>query len=169
MIAVAIPSVADTMIGDSTFGRICRVMIWLLLVPMDRAARTNSRSLMARTSPRTIRAVGIHEVMPMAQTIRMKIPRSSPNAADRGSRNSSIMTSSKGSRGRARNRSVRRISGPSSRLKNPATTPMNEPRNSASSIAVMPTDTEVCPPDIIRAKISRPNWSVPKGCAQLGP
>jgi hypothetical protein len=80
MIAVAIPSVAETMIGDSTFGRIWRRIMSKSEVPIDRAASTNSRSFRARTSPRTMRAVCIHEVMPTSVTIRMKVPPSGPNA-----------------------------------------------------------------------------------------
>ena len=66
MIAVAMPRVAETMIGDSTLGRMCRVISFWLVVPMERAAITNSRSFSASTSPRTIRAVGIQLVTPMA-------------------------------------------------------------------------------------------------------
>ncbi len=74
MIALASPSVAETMIGESTLGKMCRLMMRRSRVPMDCAASTNSRSLMASTSPRTMRAVFIHEVMPMTKTIRMKMP-----------------------------------------------------------------------------------------------
>ena len=43
MIALAMPSVADNMIGDSTLGRMCRPISWAFAVPIDRAASTNSR------------------------------------------------------------------------------------------------------------------------------
>jgi hypothetical protein len=65
-------------------------------VPIDRAERTNSRSFNAKTSPRTIRAVGIQLVIPIAVTIRMKIPVSGPNAPFSGSRNNNIITKSNG-------------------------------------------------------------------------
>ena len=117
MMALATPSVAETMIGLSTLGRMWRRMMRRDGVPMDFAASTNSRSFRARTSPRTMRAVCIHEVMPITKTIRMKMPLSGPKAVRSMSRNSMMMTSSSGSSGRARNRSVKRINGPSSRLK----------------------------------------------------
>ena len=117
MIAVAMPRVAETIIGDITFGRICRRIILPGRVPIERAAKTNSCSFNAKTSPRTIRAVGIHEVIPMAVTIRIKIPVSGPNELERGWRNSITITSNNGNKGRARNKSVRRINSPSIRLK----------------------------------------------------
>ena len=51
MMAFAIPKVAETMIGDKTFGKMWRVMIREFFVPMERAERTNSRSFNAKTSP----------------------------------------------------------------------------------------------------------------------
>ena len=54
-------------------------------------------------------------LLPMLLTIRMKMPVEGPKAARRGSRNSVTATSSSGNSGSARNRSVSRISGPSSR------------------------------------------------------
>ena len=48
--ALAIPSVAETMIGDRIEGRICREMIRRAGVPIERAASTNSRSLIESTS-----------------------------------------------------------------------------------------------------------------------
>ena len=168
IIAFAIPKVAETIIGDITLGRMWRRINRVLVVPMDLAASTNSRSLSASTSPRTIRAVGIQLVIPIETVIRIKIPFSGPNALFKTSRNNNIITSKMGSRGSARNKSVIRINRLSRRLKNPAKTPMKLPSTSAKSMAVNPTAIEVCPPAIIRARVSRPNWSVPKGCAQFG-
>ena len=151
------PKVADTIIGDSTFGKMWRVIIREFFVPIERAERTNSRSFNAKTSPRTIRAVGIQLVIPIAVTIKMKIPVSGPNAPFNGSRNNSIITNSNGKIGNAKNRSVRRIKGPSKKRKNPAKTPTNVPKTNDRPIAAKPTEIEVCPPAIIRAKVSRPN------------
>ena len=117
MIAEAMPSVAETMMGDITLGRMWRSTRRWDGVPIERAASTNSRSFSASTSPRTIRAVCIHEVAPIAVTIRRKIPPSGPKPFDSGSRNSVTINSSKGSSGSARNRSVSRIRCPSRRLK----------------------------------------------------
>ena len=72
------PSVADTVIGDRTLGRTCRLIMRRAGVPMEREAMTNSRSFSASTSPRTIRAVCIQEVMPMTKTISMNMPVSGP-------------------------------------------------------------------------------------------
>ncbi len=107
------PSVAETMIELSTFGRICLRMMRYSRMPLDFAAMMNSWLLIVSTSPRTIRAVCIQLVMPITKTMRMKMPVSGPKAARSVSRNSIRMTSSSGKSGRARNRSVSRISGPS--------------------------------------------------------
>ena len=117
MIALAMPKVAETMIGLSTLGRMWRVMMRRRRVPMLRAAVTNARSRSASTSPRTMRAVCIQLVMPMTNTTSRKIPVSGPKAARRLSRKSMMTTSSSGSSGSARNMSVPRISRPSSGLK----------------------------------------------------
>ena len=104
----------------------------------------------------------------MEITIRMKMPVSGPSLAESGSRNSITITSSKGSRGRARNRSVRRISGLSRRRKKPADMPIKVPNMTEIDMAVMPTAIETLPPAIKRAIRSRPNSSVPKGNCPLG-
>ena len=117
MIATASPSVADTMMGEITFGRRCRRMIAPDEVPMERAARMNSRSFKASISPRTIRAVCIQLVRPTTTTIRMNIPPSGPKLARSGWRNRVTATNSSGRIGSDRNRSVMRINSPSSRLK----------------------------------------------------
>jgi hypothetical protein len=51
MIAPAMPSVAATITGEITLGRMWRVMIRSDGVPIDRAASTNSRSFSVSTSP----------------------------------------------------------------------------------------------------------------------
>jgi len=117
MIALAMPSVAETMIGLITLGSTWRVIIRLGGVPIERAARTNSRSFIVSTSPRTIRAVCIQLVTPMAKTIRKKIPVSGPKRRDKGSRNSVTIKRRSGNSGSARNRSVSRIRISSSRRK----------------------------------------------------
>ena len=55
MIAAAMPSVASTISGASTFGRMCRTMIAPSRQPTVRAATTNSRSFTLSTVPRVIR------------------------------------------------------------------------------------------------------------------
>ncbi|GIS90538.1 MAG: hypothetical protein CM1200mP20_05790 [Pseudomonadota bacterium] len=82
------------------------------LCPMLCAARTNSRSLIPSTSPRTILAVCIqlgdadHEDDQNEDSIFGAIERTQSIL------NSMILTSSSGNIGRARNRSVKRIKGP---------------------------------------------------------
>ena len=115
MIACAMPSVAATTIGLSAFGKMCSRMMRSGRAPMLRAATTYSHCLMASTCPRTMRAVCIQLVMPMTATISTKMPASRPSEDCSGSRNSIMATSSSGSTGSARNRSVTRISGPSIR------------------------------------------------------
>src|SRR6056297_1313214 len=166
MIAVARPSVADTMIGDRTFGSRCRCTMRKGVVPMERAARMNSRSLRARMSPRTMRAVGIQLVIAMMPTIRTNMPPSGPKAARRGWRKSVTATSRSGRIGSDRNRSVRRISSPSAFLTKPARTPTVVPMIRLRIIAAQPTAIEVRPPWMIWANWSRPSWSVPKGRVQ---
>ncbi|MNT77752.1 hypothetical protein D3C72_2169000 [compost metagenome] len=117
MIAEAMPRVAETMIELMTFGRMCLRITRYSHMPLALAASTNSWLLTASTSPRTMRAVCIQLVTPMTKTIRMKIPVSGPKAALSVSRNSMMITSSSGSSGSARNRSVIRISMPSICLK----------------------------------------------------
>ncbi|MNE81642.1 hypothetical protein D3C80_1783060 [compost metagenome] len=114
MMAEAMPSVAETMIELNTFGRIWRRIMRYSRMPLDFAAMINSWLLIVSTSPRTMRAVCIQLVTPITKTMRIKIPVSGPKAARSVSRNSMRMTSSSGSSGRARKRSVSRISGPSS-------------------------------------------------------
>ena len=118
---------------------------------------------MARISPRTIRAVGIQLVIPIAKTININIPFSGPNAALSGSLKSSIISNKSGKSGKARNKSVSLIRTLSNRLKNPAITPTKVPKNNDKAMAVNPTAIEVCPPCIILAKVSLPSWSVPNG------
>jgi hypothetical protein len=161
--ALATPKVAETMIGDITLGKIWRKIIRRAGV-LDREAKTNSRSFSAKTSPRTIRAICIQDVTPIAITIRIKIPPSGPNEITKGPRN----TISK-SKGRARNRSVKRIKIPSRRRKYSASTPTKVPSKIDRAIAVKPTAMVICPPAKIRASMSRPNWFVPSGWPKFRP
>ena len=92
-------------------------MIFVSVPPIERAARINSRSLIANTSPLTILAVGIQLVIPIDTTIRMNIPFSGPKEVLRGSLNKSIITKSNGRSGSDKNRSVNRINALSSFLK----------------------------------------------------
>ena len=169
IMAFAIPSVAETIIGLRILGSMWRNTIRWRRVPILCAAVTNSRSLMLKTSPRTIRAVCIQLVTPMMTTIKRKIPCSGPNIARNGSRNNMILTSRSGRSGNERNISVKRISGPSRDLTNPATTPISVPRNSAIKAADRPTASETWPPASICANVSWPMLSVPRGWAQTGP
>jgi hypothetical protein len=163
--ALATPKVAETMIGDITLGKIWRKIIRRAGV-LDREAITNSRSFSAKTSPRTIRAVCIQDVTPIAITIRMKIPPSGPNEITKGPRNTITISKRKV---RARNRSVKRIKIPSRRRKYPASTPTKVPSKIDRAIAVKPTAMVICPPAKIRASMSRPNWSVPSWWPKLRP
>jgi hypothetical protein len=71
-IAVATISDAVTMIDDNVFGRMWRRMIRALLMPIETQASTNSRSRIARKSPRTRRAIGGQDTTAMAMiTLRM--------------------------------------------------------------------------------------------------
>src|SRR6056297_4061961 len=133
------------------------------VVPMERAARMNSRSLRARMSPRTMRAVGIQLVIAMMPTIRTNMPPSGPKAARRGWRKSVTATSRSGRIGSDRKRSVRRISSPAAFLTKPARTPTVVPMIRLRIIAAQPTAIEVRPPWMIWASWARPSWSVPKG------
>ena len=115
-------------------------------MPKDLAASTNSLSFTAKTSPLTILAIGIQLVRPIADTINIKIPVSGPKSPLRVSRNSIIITKRRGRRGKARNRSVNRISGPSNLLKKPDITPISVPNKTQSAIAVTPTSNDTRPP-----------------------
>ena len=48
--------VVATMIGEARFGKICTLIILVELAPWDKAAKTNSRSLMVKVAPLTNRA-----------------------------------------------------------------------------------------------------------------
>ena len=168
MMATAMPSAAATMTGLRQLGRMWRKITLRRRVPMLWAAATNSCCLMVSTSPRTTRAVCIQLVMPMMNTMSMKMPCSGPKVARRLSRNNMMMTSNRGSTGRAKNRSVRRMSTPSSRLKKPARTPIVVPRKTDNAMAVMATSSEIRPPTMERATMSRPRLSVPNGWLHVG-
>ena len=77
---MVMPKVADTMIGDITLGRIWPRKSWVLLVPIERAVRINLRSFTARTSPCTMRTVGIQLLMTMDTVIKIKRLFSGPKA-----------------------------------------------------------------------------------------
>src|SRR5262252_5889737 len=80
-----------------------------------------------------------------------------------------MMSSSSGSCGSERNRSVSHISAASILPREmPATAPMITPTVSDISIAVRPTESEIRPPYNMRAKRSCPRSSVPNGCASDG-
>ncbi len=168
IIALAIPRVAETIIGLNTLGKICLEIIRREGAPILWAATTNSCSLSVSTSPRTIRAVCIQLVIPITNTISIKIPVSGPKAARKVSLNNIIITSKSGSSGRAKNKSVKRIKGPSRRLKKPANTPIAVPTNNDNNIATTPTNNDTLPPAITCASVSRPRLSVPIGCSHEG-
>ena len=84
-------------------------------------------------------------------------------------RNSAMVTSRRGSSGRARKRSVSRMSGPSSRLKQPAARPTAVPTVRERAMAAAATASDTRPPASIRARVSRPRRSAPSGWARLGP
>ena len=165
MIACATSRVAATTIGLRALGNTWRRMMRHGPAPTARAAATYSRCRMASTWPRTIRAVCIQLVRPITPTTSTKTPASGPSAARSGSRNSMVLTISRGSTGNARNKSVKRISGPSRRRKKPARTPASVPAVSDSAMAVTPTASDSRPPASSRAKVSRPRLSVPSGWA----
>ena len=63
-----------------------------------------------------------------------------------------MITSSSGRLGRASIRSVKRISGLSSRRKKPDSTPTSVPKVIATSIATTPTASEIRPPNRLRGQ-----------------
>ncbi len=136
---------------------------------MLRAASTNSCCLIDSTSPRTTRAVCIQLVTPMMNTTRRKMPSSGPKRSFSGSRNRRMTTRSNGNSGKARNRSVTRMSGPSSLRKKPESTPMPVPRMSPKIMAANPTASDTRPPTSSLASTSRPRLSVPSGWLSDGP
>src|SRR3712207_1341852 len=75
MIAAPTARVAATMIGLITFGRMCLKIKEERVAPIERAASTNSFSLLDRKLARTRRAVGIQVSALMTITIRTKMPR----------------------------------------------------------------------------------------------
>ena len=86
------------------------------------------------------------------------------------SRNRYITSSSSGSVGSARKRSVSHIRAASTQpLAMPATEPTSTPTVSATSMAAKPTASEMRPPYIMRASRSWPRSSVPSGWASDGP
>src|SRR6266581_6222762 len=80
-----------------------------------------------------------------------------------------MTSSSTGSCGNDRNRSVSHISPASTQPRDmPAIEPMMMPAITATAIAISPTASEMRPPYSMRAKRSWPRSSVPNGCAQEG-
>ncbi len=170
MMAAATSMVAATITGPRLLGRMCRTTWREVLAPSARAASTNSFSRRLKNCARTRRATGIQRKPPMTATMRMKMPTSRPKACFSGSRNRKISSSSSGSCGRLRNRSVTHISAASTQPRAmPATAPMSTPTVMAISIAARPTARLMRPPYSMRASMSRPRSSVPIGCCQLGP
>ena len=165
MIAAATSIVAATITGPRLLGRMWRTTWRLVLAPSARAASTNSFSRSEKNCARTSRATGIQRKPPITSTIRMKMPTSRPNVCFSGSRNRKISSSSSGSCGRLRNRSVTHINAASTHPRAmPATAPMTTPTVMAISIAASPTARLMRPPYSMRASRSRPRSSVPNGC-----
>ena len=97
------------------------------------------------------------------------MPSSSPKMLFSLSRNKKISSSSKGSCGRLRKRSVTHISTESTQPRDmPAMEPMTTPTVTAISIAARPTESEMRPPYNMRARMSRPRSSVPIRCPAVG-
>ena len=162
MMAAATSMVAATITGPRLLGRMCRTTWRVVLAPSARAASTNSFSRRLKNCARTSRATGIQRKPPITATMRMKMPTSSPKAAFSGSRNRKINSSSSGSCGRLRNRSVSHISNESTQPRAmPAMAPMITPTVMAISIAARPTARLMRPPYSMRASRSRPRSSVP--------
>src|SRR6266446_6649446 len=81
-----------------------------------------------------------------------------------------MMSSSSGSCGSDRNRSVSHISAASTLPREmPAIAPMIVPTTTATAIAASPTASDMRPPYSSRANRSWPRSSVPKGCCHDGP
>ena len=147
MMAAAMSMVPATITGPRLLGRMWRSTCRGTLAPSARAASTNSFSRRLKNCARTSRATGIQRKPPITSTIRMKMPASSPKAAFSGSRNRKISSSSSGSCGRLRNRSVSHISTTSTQPRAmPATAPISTPTVMAISIAASPTASEMRPP-----------------------
>ena len=65
----------------TTFGKMCRRMMWPEPLPMTRARSTNMRSRIESVCERMIRAVVAHDVMPMTTTMTSSVARSPKNSA----------------------------------------------------------------------------------------
>ena len=69
-IILPIERVVATMIGETTFGRICVSKIRSVRAPIATAARTNSRRLIDSVSARTSRATVVHPTSETMNIIR---------------------------------------------------------------------------------------------------
>src|ERR1051326_1447370 len=148
-----------TISTDIRFGRTWRLMMRVARAPIALAASTNSRSLTARTGPRTTRAkMGVY-TMPIAM---ITFAGFGPNAA--------TMPSASRTVGKANSTSMVRMmiwSGHPPAY--PAIKPSADPTTNAIATDTTDTCSDSRAPNTIRLRMSRPNVSAPSGNAQLGP
>ena len=147
MMAAATSMVAATITGPSELGRMWRTICRCVLAPSARAASTNSFSRRLKNCARTTRAAGIQRKPPITSTISTKMPTSGPTSDFNPSRKKKISTSSIGSCGMLRNRSVTHIRKASTQPRDmPAMAPTVTPTAMATTIEARPTASEMRPP-----------------------
>ncbi len=134
------------------------MLIATSFLPAARAARMNSRCQMPSAAPRVSRAKTGTLKMPIAS-----IALAAPGPA------SAVIITAVSSAGKAKARSVARIT--SSSIQPPraaASAPIGTPKPTPTATAITATAIELCAPAITIDSTSRPNGSVPSGCASEG-
>ena len=145
--AAATSMVAATITGPKALGRMWRTTRRALPAPSARAASTNSFSRSDRNWARTSLATGIQRKPPMTTTMRTKMPPSDPNTLLKEFWKRYITSSSSGSRGSDKKRSVSHMRPvPTAPRDMPATAPTMVPTPIATNIAASPTAREMRPP-----------------------
>ena len=128
--------IASEKTSGNTFGRMCFIIMYHFLAPMDLVRSTYCCSLTDRVCARMMRAVLDHPVRPMTRMIfQMLFPRIAAS------------TMQNGSHGRTRKKSVIRISRLSTQPPiYPAAMPINVPNTMEMTVAVSPTNRELLAP-----------------------
>jgi hypothetical protein len=151
----------------TTFGRMCRRMMWPLPPPTTRARSTNARSFSDSVWERMIRAVDDQLVMPMTTTMTISVirmPKTSRAAEPTSSRMIGVRIRARTNVGMTRKKSVIRM-----RIAsvvpptNPATIPTTTPIATVTIVARKPMTSEIRAPWTVRFSMSRPSSSVPSG------
>src|SRR5882757_2024115 len=128
--------VAYTIVGARTLGRMSTNMIRRWLAPTERAASTNSRSLIDSTCPRTMRPTDAHEKKAITATEIVKLGPSSETSAIAKTRYGRERTTSM-------NRDNTLSTGPQ---KYPAVRPTTTPTTTARPEATKPTSSDILAP-----------------------